>query len=234
MDSGWWIVAWNGERRKTNVEESKRERVGEGKEVLSPSLPNAASSPFFLSHFSFRFPNYLKACYRLTTCIPSFPTFYGIYSTWASSTFGALLLISRNGFGSTNFSTAFRLRNCHFFLSCFHSFIFLCQFLSYFLDVFFASFLSLIHSPPPQLQTRGHDHLVCSRPFVRLFARSWITQKVQAVFWSEICIDWRFSVIETLAVILNCRWQVKRLKVWKENIVFSTPPKKTTKYREAK
>ena len=94
-----------------------------------------------------------------------------------------------------------------------NAFIFLCQFLSYFLDVFFASFLSLTHFPPLLLQTRGHDHLVCSRPFVRLFARSWITQKVRAVFWSEICTDWRFSVIETLAVILNCRWQVKRLKV---------------------
>ena len=43
VDSGWWTVAPNGERRKiTNVEESKRERVGGGKEVLSPSLPNPA------------------------------------------------------------------------------------------------------------------------------------------------------------------------------------------------
>ena len=58
------------------MEESKRERVGGGKEVLSPSLPNPTLSPFFLAHFSLRFPNYLKACYRLTTCIPSFPTFY--------------------------------------------------------------------------------------------------------------------------------------------------------------
>ena len=124
MDSGQWTAAPNGERRKAKVEESKRERVGGGKDVLSPSLPNPAPSPFFVAHFSLRFPNYLKACYRLTTCIPSFPTFYGIYSTWASSTFGALLLISRNGFGSTNFSTAFRLRIFFFFLSCFLSFIF--------------------------------------------------------------------------------------------------------------
>ena len=122
MDSGQWTAAPNGERRKSKVEESKRERVGGGKDVLSPSLPNPAPSPFFVAHFSLRFPNYLKACYRLTTCIPSFPTFYGIYSTWASSTFGALLLISRNGFGSTNFSTAFRLRI--FFLSFLFSFIF--------------------------------------------------------------------------------------------------------------
>ena len=47
------------------MEESKRERVGGGKEVLSPSLPNPTLSPFFLAHFSLRFPNYLKACYVL-------------------------------------------------------------------------------------------------------------------------------------------------------------------------
>ena len=133
------------------MEESKRERVGGGKEVLSPSLPNPTLSPFFLAHFSLRFPNYLKACYRLTTCLPSFPTFYGIYSAWASSTFGTLLLISRNRFGSTNFSTAFRLWKCHFLsLPC------------------------LTDSPPPPphslLQARENDHLLCSRPFVRLFA----------------------------------------------------------------
>ena len=48
------------------------QRVGGGKEVLSPSLPNPAPSPFFMAHFSLRFPNYLKACYRLTTCIHHF------------------------------------------------------------------------------------------------------------------------------------------------------------------
>ena len=128
------------------MEESKRERVGGGKEVLSPSLPNPTLSPFFLAHFSLRFPNYLKACYRLTTCLPSFPTFYGIYSAWASSTFGTLLLISRNRFGSTNFSTAFRLWKCHFLsLPC------------------------LTDSPPPPhslLQARENDHLLCSRPLI--------------------------------------------------------------------
>ena len=35
VDSGQWIVARNGERKKTNVEESKRERVG-GPFTLSP------------------------------------------------------------------------------------------------------------------------------------------------------------------------------------------------------
>ena len=60
------------------MEESTRERVGGGKEVLSPSPPNPVLSPFFLAYFSLRFPNYLKACYRLTTYIPSFSTFYGM------------------------------------------------------------------------------------------------------------------------------------------------------------
>ena len=157
-------MARNGERRKTNVEESKRERVGGGKEVLSPSLPNPTLSPFFLAHFSLRFPNYLKACYRLTTCIPSLPTFYSINSTWASNTSVALLLISRNEFGSAKFSTAFRLRNCPFFIFFFFLLFFLCQFLSYFYTVFFVSFPSLAHSPPPPpppppppLQTRGNS-----------------------------------------------------------------------------
>ena len=166
-------MARNGERRKTNVEESKTKRVGGGKEVLSLFLPNSAPSPFFLAHFSFRFPNYLKACYRLTTCIPSFSTFYGIYSTWASSAFDALLLISRNGFGSTNFSTAFRLRNFFFFLVFFLLF-FLCHFLLYFLDLFFDSLPSLTHlSPPPPCplcsRQEGTTILFCSRPLPRLF-----------------------------------------------------------------
>ena len=147
-----------------NVEESKRKRVGGGKEVLSSSLPNLAPSPFFLVHFSLHFPNYLKACCRLTTCIPSFPAFYGIYSTWVSSAFGALLLISRNGFGSTNISTAFRLWNCHFFfLSCF--FIF-CQFLTYFFAYFsLLSPLTLALPPPPLAPcSRQEGTTVCFAP----------------------------------------------------------------------
>ena len=151
----------------------KRVRERESREDLSPSLPNPAPSPFFLAHFSLLFPNYLKACYRLNTYIPSFPTFYGIYSTWASSTFGALLLISRNGFGSTNFSTAFRLRNFFFFLVFFLLF-FLCHFLLYFLDLFFDSLPSLTHlSPPPPCplcsRQEGTTILFCSRPLPRLF-----------------------------------------------------------------
>ena len=138
------------------MEESKGERVGGGKEVLLPSLPNPTLSPFFLAHFPLHFPNYLKACYRLTTCLPSFPTFYGIYSTWVSSTFGALLLISRNRFGSTNFSTAFRLWNCHFFLPCFLSFIFS-------LSVFISP-QSHSLSPPPTPCSRQERTTICFAP----------------------------------------------------------------------
>ena len=163
------------------MEKSKRERVGGGKAVLLHPVPNLAPSPLFSSSLFFKliFSNYLKACYRLTTCIPSFSTVYGIYSTWTLNTFGALLLISRNGFGSTNFSTALRLRNCHcFFFLVFFLLFFLRQFMLYFFVVFFASLPSLTH---PLLQTRGDDHLFCSRPFVWLFVLSWLTQKVLAV-----------------------------------------------------
>ena len=156
-----------------------------------------------------------------------------VYSIWASSTLGALLLITRNGLVSTNFSSSFRLRNCHFFLSCFRSFIFSFSNSIVFLDVFFASLPSFTHPCPPP-PSRGNAHLFCFRPFVRLFVRSWLTWKVRAVLWSErICTDLHFSVpgMETLVVILNYRWQVKRLKVpfnsvWRENFVFSA--KKTT------
>ena len=129
------------------MEKSKRERVGGGKAVLLLPFPNLAPSPLFSSSlfFSLIFSNYLKACYRLTTCIPSFPTFYGIYSTWASSTFGALLLISRNGFGSTNFSTALRLRNCY----CFFFPVFFLLFLSPSIYVVFFCFFSTLPSPAP-------------------------------------------------------------------------------------
>ena len=140
-------------------------RVREGKEVLSPSVPNPVPSPIFLAYFPFRFPNYLKVCYMLTMCIPSFPTFYGIYSTWASSTFGALLLISRNGFGSTNFSTAFRLRNCHFFISCLLSFIFsLSVSLVFFRRIFRFSPQSHSLSSPTPLCSRQEGTTICFAP----------------------------------------------------------------------
>ena len=119
-----------------------------------------------------------------------------------------------------------------FFLSFFRSFIFSFSNSIVFLDVFFASLPSFTHPcrPPP---SRGNAHLFCFRPFVRLIVRCWLTRKVRAVLWSErICTDLHFSVpgMETLAVILNYRWQVKRLKVpfnsvWRENFFFSAKKK---------
>ena len=58
------------------------------------------------------------------------------------------------------------------------------------------------------------------------------------VVW-KTCTDWHFSVMETLVVILNWRWQVKRRKVpfnsaWKENIFFSAKKKNNNKNRETK
>ena len=123
----------------------------------------------------------------------------------------------------------------HLLLDCEIVIFFFLFFVLLFLDVFFASLPSFTHpcrSPP----SRGNAHLFCFRPFVRLFVRSWLTRKVRAVLWSErICTDLHFSVpgMETLAVILNYRWQVKRLKVpfnsvWRENFFFSAKKKTTT------
>ena len=169
-------MARNGERRKTNVEETKRERVGGGKEVLSPSLPNPASSSFFLAHFSFRFSNYLKACYRLTTCIPSFPI--QLFMVYIQLERRVLLALCYWSAGTDLVVLTFQLLlDCEtviFFLFCFLSFLFSFSVLSYFLDVFFASLLSLTHSPPslphPICSTqKGTAILFCSRPFVWLF-----------------------------------------------------------------
>ena len=123
----------------------------------------------------------------------------------------------------------------HLLLDCEIVIFFFLFFVLLFLDVFFASLPSFTRpcrSPP----SRGNAHLFCFRPFVRLFVRSWLTRKVRAVLWSErICTDLHFSVpgMETLAVILNYRWQVKRLKVpfnsvWRENFFFSAKKKTTT------
>ena len=144
------------------MEKSKRERVGGGKAVLLHPVPNLAPSPLFSSSLFFKliFSNYLKACYRLTTCIPSFSTVYGIYSTWTLNTFGALLLISRNGFGSTNFSTALRLRNCHCF---FFLVFFLLFFLRQFMCIFLLYFL-LLSPVSPTPCSRQEGMTICFAP----------------------------------------------------------------------
>ena len=95
-----------------------------------------------------------------------------MYSTWASSTFDHLLLISTGIASHANFLRDEALRtsaweastgtdlvvltfqlllDCEtviFFLFCFLSFLFSFSVLSYFSDVFFASLLSLTHSTP--------------------------------------------------------------------------------------
>ena len=109
------------------------------------------------------------------------------------------LLISRNGFGSTNFSTAFRLRN-FFFL--FLSFFFLCHFLLYFLDLFFDSLPSLTHlspSPPCPLCSRqdGTTILFCSRLLPRLFCllglrkKYWLLCGLKDFALIDILVSWK-------------------------------------------
>ena len=66
VDSGQWIVDSGQWREMGNGGKQTWKRVrGRKQEDLSPCFPNPAPSPFFLAHFSLRFPNYLKACYRL-------------------------------------------------------------------------------------------------------------------------------------------------------------------------
>ena len=115
-----------------------------------------------------------------------------MYSTWASSTFDALLLISA---GTDLVVLSFQLLlDCEtviFFFFVFFLFFFLPQFLSYFLDVFFASLLSLTHSLPPpppsphMLHTKGNGHFVLLQAIRLTIPRSWLTQKVRAALWSE-------------------------------------------------
>ena len=133
------------------------------------------------------------------------------------------------------------LLDCNFFFFLvFFLLFFLCHFLLYFLDLFFDSLPSLTHLPPPPprplcSRQEGTTILFCSRSFIRLFR---VLGLRKIVVWN--CTDWRFGVMETLAVIMNCRWQVKRLKVysfnsvWKENIVFSARKKNNNKNRETK
>ena len=78
--------------------------------------------------------------------------------------------------------------------------------------VFIRTYFSLLPSVsltlPPSLAPDKRE-----RPFVLLqticsldYSRVLGLQKVRAVLWSErLCTDWRSSVMETLAVILDCR-----------------------------
>ena len=82
--------------------------------------------------------------------------------------------------------------------------------------VFIRTYFSLLPSvsltlPPPPPPSLAPDKR--ERPFVLLqticsldYSRVLGLQKVRAVLWSErLCTDWRSSVMETLAVILDCR-----------------------------
>ena len=229
--------------------ESRKRKIKKIKEVLSLSLPNPALSPFFLAHFSLRFPNYIKGLLTglVTTCIPFISSFLWYIFDLSVEHFWRFVIDQRERIWQlTNFSTAFKLRNCHFlFLFCFLSLFFSLSVSIVVLDVFFVSLPSLTHfppftttsspsPPPPSLVApdKRERPLVLLQTFPSTIQRSWLTQKVRPVLWSErLCTHWRFSVMETLTVILN-RWQVKWLKVpfnsvWKENIVFS--PKNNNK-----
>ena len=150
---------WNGGKQTW-----KRVRGrGRQQEYLSPSLPNPAPSPFFLAHFSLRFPNYLRACYRLTTSFVS--KFLWFFSTSASSTFDALLLISTNGFGSTNFSAAFR--RCIF-------------------QTYFSLLSSVSLTLPPTLYFRQEGTTICFASAHSLDYSVFLAYaKIRAVLWSE-------------------------------------------------
>ena len=116
-----------------------------------------------------------------------------------------------------------------FFFLVFILLFFLCQFLSYFLDVFFASLPSLTQSshPPPSAPDKG-ERPFAPDPSFDYSAFLAYAKSTGCFVFDRLCTVRRFSVMETLTVILNCRQEVKRLKVtpafnsvWKENIVFS-------------
>ena len=145
-------------------------RVG-GPFTLSPK---PRPSPFFLAHFSLCFPNYLKACYRLSTSFISKFLWY-VFNLSVEHFWRFVIDQRGNGFGSTNFSTAFRLRNCHFcsFLFSFFYFFFFSS-IVFFRRIFRFSPQSLSLSPPPLPHPicstqKGTAILFCSRPFVWLF-----------------------------------------------------------------
>ena len=118
-----------------------------------------------------------------------------------------------------------------FFFLVFFLLLFLCYFLLYFLDLFFDSLPSFTHLPLPRCAPSAPDKR--ERPFC--FAPDHSFDYSPFLAYAKLWSERLFRVMETLAVILNCRWQVKRLKVysfnsvWKENIVFSVNKNRETK-----
>ena len=158
-------------------------------------------------------------------CIPSFPTLM-VYIQLERR---ALLALGYWSAGTDLVVLTFQLLLIRrltvlFFLSLSFSFF-------YFVSVsFYRIFLYALFCFPPPPPTTFSAPDKRERPFVFLqtirstIPCSWLTQKVRAVLWSEsLCTDWRFSVMETLAVILNCH------SVWKENIVFLSKKTQTNK-----
>ena len=139
-----------------------RKRVrGRKQQELSPSLPNPAASPFFLAHFSFLFPNYLKACYRLNTSFISNFLWY-------------MFNLSVKHFWPFVFN-CFQTAKLSFFSFLFSFFYFF--FVSFYriFQTYFSLGSRQSHSlsspPPPPICSRqeGTTILFFSRPLVQLF-----------------------------------------------------------------
>ena len=116
-----------------------------------------------------RFPYYLKACYRLTTCIHHFQ----LLMAYIQLERRALLALCYWSAGTDLVVLTFqllliRLQNCHFFLFCFvlfcFNFIFSLSVSIEFLEVLFVSLPSFTHSLPPAPDKR------VTQPFVLLQA----------------------------------------------------------------
>ena len=115
-----------------------------------------------MAHFSLRFPNYLKACYRLTTCIHHFQ----LLMAYIQLERRALLALCYWSAGTDLVVLTFqllliRLRNCHF--SSFLFYFFLSVSIK-FLEVFFVSLPSFTHFPPPPCFRQEGHATICFAP----------------------------------------------------------------------
>ena len=155
-----------------------------------------------MAHFSLRFPNYLKACYRLTTCIHHFQLLM-VYNQLERRALLALCYWSaETDLVELTFQLLLiRLRNCHFcfVLFCFN-FTFSLSVSIEFLDVLFVSLPSFTHSLPPAPDKR------VTQPFVLLQTiRSTVRRAFLAYAKSTGCfVVWK-----------NFHWLTLVSPVWK-------------------